>query len=209
MKQALVPADEHRHQRHAGANGHHAYAAFDIHAAGLLDPCPLREYQQIPAVPQALDGGLDGGDVGVSPIHTEYADGPQKGSHHGNFHQLLLGHDPQGEVLPHGAYQQDGVHGAGVIGAQQYRLILGEIFQSLHPQRVKKRGKGPPCGPDKAVKAIFYHPILSFIMCSRASRLWSKSKWLVSSSKASSACRRGAVSRWLSAQSRWRISEST
>ena len=60
-----------------------------------------------------------------------------------------------------------------------------------------------------ARRACFYFSTRSRMSFLRAWKLSSKSNSLVSTSTASSACFKGAVSRWVSCQSRWRMSSST
>ena len=199
MEQLPGAADEHRQHLHAGADGDHGGAALGLHMLALLYPRALRKDQQADAVLQALDGGLDGADVAVAPIHGEGAHIPDEAAHDGDAEQLLLGHDPQRHVIMQGADDQHRIPRAGVVGAQHHRLV-GQVLPALDLHREQPQDQRPQDGPYKRVEGIFllHTPTFLRMTSSRASSLWRKSIWLVSTITASSAGRSGAAARWTS-----------
>ena len=208
-EQALFRVDEHGYHVHPRADGHHGRAALDLRLSRVLHPGALREDQQIPSLLQALNGGFHRQNVRVAPIHGKHADGLENTAQDGNPQQLLFGHDPQGITRPYGCHKQNGIPGAAVVGAQHHRPVIRQILRPLQGNGEQKPHQRPQdfLYPDKM--RIFHSPARLLMVSSSSRRLSSKVSAPVSSSTASSALHRGAMSRWESAQSRSTMSRST
>ena len=177
--------------------------------ARVLHPGALREDQQVPALLQALDGGFHRLDVRVAPVHGESPHVLKDAPQNGDAQQLLFGHDAQGVAGADGCHKQNGIPGAAVVGAQHHRPVIRQILRPLQGNGEQKPHQRPQdfLYPDKM--RIFHSPARLLMVSSSSRRLSSKVSAPVSSSTASSALHRGAMSRWESAQSRSTMSRST
>ena len=157
----------------------------------------LREDQQAEAVLQAFDRGFDRADIAVAPVYGKGAHAADKAADNGYLEQLLLCHDPQREIAGQRAHQQHGIPPAGMVGADQHRLVR-KIFPALNVQRMQQQNERPQQLPHKGIEFVLHRPTFSRMISSSFSLLCWKSRSLVSTITASSAARSGAAERCVS-----------
>ena len=196
-----------RHEQGPGPDADNGRAALGGQVPLVLHPGALREDQQVVPALDGLQGVFHRLDVPLSPVHGEGAQLPQHPVKDLVAEQLLLGHDVEPVVHRHLQGHQHRVPVAVVVGAQ-HRAVLRQVLPPDDGDRVedvRHQGHQIVDEYEKSVQRLLrlvHCPAPFRMMSSSAASLWAKSRSVVSSSTASSACRSGAAARWVSFQSR-------